>query len=102
MPVQLAGGEQGTLLSEAGPALLPFFTMRDACALRLVCQELLAAVREHPWEDKETLIQGSIADWRACFLRARCANVLNNCYSPSGAGPKWKTPTLCTWRACAR
>ena len=45
MPVQLAGGEQGTLLSEAGPALLPFFTMRDACALRLVCQELLAAVR---------------------------------------------------------
>ena len=75
MPVLLAGGEQGTLLSEAGPALLPFFTTRDACALRLVCQEFLAAVRAQPWEDRGTVIKGSIAAWRACFPRARCANV---------------------------
>jgi hypothetical protein len=75
MRVQLAGGEQGTLLSEAGPALLPFFTTRDANALRLVCQEFLAAVREHPWEDRGTVIKGSIAAWRASFPHARCANV---------------------------
>ena len=74
-PILLAGGEQGTLLSEAGPALLPFFTTRDACALRLLCHEFRAAVREHPWEDRRTVIKGSIAAWRACFPRARCANV---------------------------
>ena len=75
MRVPLAGGTQETLLSEVGPVLLPFFTTRDACALRLVCREFLAAAREHPWEDRETVIQGSIAAWRACFPRARCANV---------------------------
>ena len=46
--VALAGGEQGTLVSEAGPALLPFFTTRDACALRLVCREFLAAASKQP------------------------------------------------------
>jgi hypothetical protein len=75
MRVPLAGGTQKTLLDDAAPALLPFFTTRDACALRLVCREFLAAVREHPWEDRGTAIQGSIAAWRACFPRARCANV---------------------------
>ena len=75
MRVPLAGGTQETLLSEVGPVLLPFFTTRDACALRLVCREFLAAALEHPWEDRETVIQGSIAAWRACFPRARCANV---------------------------
>jgi hypothetical protein len=75
MLVPLAGGGQETLLSEVGFVLLPLFTTRDACALRLVCREFLAAVTEHPWEDGETVIQGSIAAWRACFPRARCANV---------------------------
>ena len=75
MRVPLAGGTQETLLSEVGPVLLPFFTTRDACALRLVCREFLAAAAEHPWEDRGTVIQGSIAAWRACFPRARCANV---------------------------
>ncbi len=78
MRVPLAGGTQETLLSEVGPALLPFFTTRDACALRLVCREFLAAVREHPWEDRRTAIHGSIAAWRACFPRARYANVGRN------------------------
>jgi hypothetical protein len=55
--------------------LLPLFTTADACALRLVCREFLAAVSEHPWEDSDTVIQGSIAAWRACFPHARCANV---------------------------
>jgi hypothetical protein len=75
MRVPLAGGTQETLLSEVGPELLPFFTTRDACALRLVCRKFLAAATEHPWEDRGTAIQGSIAAWRACFPRARCANV---------------------------
>jgi hypothetical protein len=75
MRVPLAGGTQETLLSEVGPVLLPFFTTRDACALRLVCREFLAAATEHPWEDRRTAIKGSIAAWRACFPRARCASV---------------------------
>ena len=75
MLVPLAGGGQETLLSEVGFVLLPLFTTRDACALRLVCREFLAAVTEQPWEDGMTVIKGSIATWRACFPRARCASV---------------------------
>ena len=77
MLVPLAGGGQETLLSEVGFVLLPLFTTRDACALRLVCREFLAAVTEQPWEDRDTVIKGSIAAWRACFpARAApmCAN----------------------------
>ena len=44
MRVPLAGGGQESLLSEVGSQyLLPLFTTRDACALRLVCREFLAA-----------------------------------------------------------
>jgi hypothetical protein len=75
MLVPLAGGGQETLLSEVGFVLLPLFTTAEACALRLVCREFLAAVREHPWEDRDTVIKGSIAAWRACFQHALCANV---------------------------
>ena len=73
--IPLAGGTQETLLSEVGPVLLRFVSTVDACALRLVCREFLVAVIEHPWEDRDTVIQGSIRAWRACFPRARCANV---------------------------
>jgi hypothetical protein len=79
MRIPLAGGTQETLLSEVGPVLLRFVSTRDACALRLVCREFLAAVTEHPWEDRDTVIQGSIGAWRACFPRARCANVQRCC-----------------------
>ena len=75
MRVPLAGGTQETLLSEVGPVLLRFVSTADACALRLVCREFLAAVTEHPWEDRDTVIKGSIGAWRACFPRACCANV---------------------------
>ena len=75
MLVPLAGGGQESLVSEVGFVLLPLFTTRDACALRLVCREFLAAVSEHPWEDRRTVIQGSIAAWRACFPHALCVNV---------------------------
>ena len=71
----LAGGKGRTLLAECPGALLQFFPTPSACALRLVCREFQAAVAAHPWEDRETVIQGSIGGWRACFPRARCANV---------------------------
>ena len=74
--IPLAGGGEESLLSEVGSQyLLPLFTNADACALRLVCREFLAAVTEQPWEDAKTVIKGSIAAWRACFPRALCANV---------------------------
>ena len=82
MRIPLAGGGKETLLSEVGDVLLSLLSMRDACALRLVCREFHAAVRRHPWEDRETVIKGSIKVWRACFPRARCANVTS--YSFTG------------------
>ena len=55
--------------------LLPYFDTREACALRLVCREIRSAVAAHLWQDRKTVILGSIGGWRACFPRARCANV---------------------------
>jgi hypothetical protein len=71
----LAGDESRTLLAECPDALLQFFDTPEACELRLVRREFQAAVAAHPWEDRETVILGSIGAWRACFPRARCANV---------------------------
>jgi hypothetical protein len=78
--IPLAGGDAAgnpteTLLSEVGLVLLKYFDTREACALRLVCREFVEAVGRQQWEDRETVIKGSIAAWRACFPRARCANV---------------------------
>jgi hypothetical protein len=80
MKVPLAGADAAgdpteTLLSEVGLVLLKMFDTREACVLRLVCREFVEAVRVQQWEDRETVIMGSIAAWRACFPRARCANV---------------------------
>jgi hypothetical protein len=90
--IPLAGGTQETLLSEVGPVLLRFVSTRDACALRLVCREFLAAVTEHPWEDRRTVIKGSIGAWRACFPRARCANVRK--WAGHGDGVKRAAPVV--------
>ncbi len=68
--------------------LLHMLTTRDANALRLVCKELKREVEEHPWEDMETVIRGYVGErvgerkgqrgaWRACFPKARGANVNN-------------------------
>ncbi len=80
MKVPLAGADAAgnpteTLLSEVGLVLLKMFDTREACVLRLVCREFVEAVGRQQWEDRDTVIQGSIAAWRACFPRARCANV---------------------------
>ena len=80
MKVPLAGGDAAgnpteTLLSEVGLVLLKMFDTQEACVLRLVCREFVEAVGRQQWEDGETVIMGSIAAWRACFPRARCANI---------------------------
>ncbi len=80
MKVPLAGADAAgnpteTLLSEVGLVLLRFFNTQEACTLRLVCREFVEAVRVQQWEDRDTVITGSVAAWRACFPRARCANV---------------------------
>jgi hypothetical protein len=67
-------------------ALLPMFNTPEANTLRLVCKELKREVGEYPWEDMETVIRGYVGErvgeregqrgaWRACFPRARGANV---------------------------
>jgi hypothetical protein len=87
-----AGNATETLLSEVGLVLLKLFSTREACVLRLVCREFVEAVRRQQWEDRETVIKGSIAAWRACFPRARCANVaMRFLYDDSG---KRNTPVL--------
>ena len=79
-----------TLLSACAGALLPFLCTRSALPLRATCQEAAAAVAQHPWEDMDTVIHGHLGPtllpgrgapgtprgaWRACFPRARGANV---------------------------
>ena len=75
MRIPLAGGVDETIMSEVSAVILPYFTMAEATALRLVCREFLEAVRDYQWEDGETVIQGSIGAWRGSFPRARFANV---------------------------
>ncbi len=76
--MRLAGGPGGepTTVSIVGVVLFPFISTEDAArGLRLTCRELKQAVADFPWEDMRTVIRGSIALWRACFPRARGANV---------------------------
>ena len=81
-----AGGTlPSTLLSACAGALLPLLSSRAALPLRAACREAAAAVASHPWEDCETLIRGSVGAWRACFPRARAANV-----AQSFEGDEWR------------
>ena len=65
-----------TMLSSAMRSeLLAMFSTRSALPLRAVCKEFRAAVAEHAWDDLATRVHGSLQDWRACFPRARAANV---------------------------
>ena len=81
-PLALAGGEHpSTIFSHLvaehsnGRGILGFLTTRDACALRAVCHEALAAVRDFHWSDARTSIRGALPLWRASFPHARAANV---------------------------
>ncbi len=75
MPIALAGGVHATILSIVGLELLPFFSTLEACTLRLVCREFVGAIADVRWNDIETVINGDLSKWRACFPRARTANV---------------------------
>lgn len=54
---------------EHGSLVLPFISMQDATQLRGVCRRLLAAVADHQWDDRETLVN-HLAFWRLSFPRA--------------------------------
>ena len=83
--VTFAGGTGRSVLAAASDALLPFFSTREAAlALRLVCRELTAAVARHGWDDRKTVITGSIAAWRASFPRALTASVSMWANRPGG------------------
>ena len=57
--------------------LLPYFTIEEACSLRLINKEFNEIVTKYPWDDMKTKIKGSIKSWRKCFPNARSANVHN-------------------------
>ena len=90
----LAGDSGRTLLAECPGALLAFFFTPEACVLRLVCREFQAAVAAHPWEDRETVIQGSIGAWRASFPQARCANVCKTTWGGVGGTVTRRAPVV--------
>jgi hypothetical protein len=64
-----------SILSHCYGALLPMFDTVEANTLRQLCREFKSTVADFPWEDDQTVIRGSVAAWRACFPRARWANV---------------------------
>jgi hypothetical protein len=64
-----------SVLSHCYGALLPMFDTKEATTLRQLCREFKSTVEDFPWEDEKTVILGSVAAWRACFPRARWANV---------------------------
>ena len=64
-----------SVLSHCYGALLPMFTTKEATTLRQLCREFKSTVADFPWEYEKTVIRGSVAAWRACFPRARWANV---------------------------
>ena len=64
-----------SVLSHCSGALLPMFDTAEATVLRLLCKEFKETVAQFPWEDDKTVIRGSVAAWKACFPKARWANV---------------------------
>ena len=64
-----------SVLSHCSGSLLPMFSTREANTLRLLCREFRDAVRDFPWDDIDTRINGSLLRWRECFPNARGANV---------------------------
>jgi hypothetical protein len=64
-----------SVLSHCFGTLLPMFDTKEANTLRQLCREFKSTVADFPWEDEKTLIRGRVAAWRACFPKARWANV---------------------------
>jgi hypothetical protein len=87
-----------SVLSHCYGALLPMFTTKEATTLRQLCKEFKTTVADFPWEDVETVILGSVAEWRACFSRARWANVsgFEEKFNKTGRKTQVTEETLCT------
>ena len=66
-----------TIFSCCAGTLLRLLSTGDVLPLRATCKEAATAIAQHPWEDSATLIRGRLRDWRACFPRARAANLAN-------------------------
>jgi hypothetical protein len=64
-----------SVLSHCYGALLPMFDTEEATTLRQLCKEFKCTVADFPWEDERTVIMGNVVEWRACFPKARWANV---------------------------
>ena len=81
------GAEQNAgILDVLRFGVLSMFNTREANTLRLVSKGFLSDVADHPWRDMQTVIQGYVGDqvgvrqgqrgaWRACFPRAKYANI---------------------------
>jgi hypothetical protein len=57
--------------------IMSHFSTAEGRQLRLVCSAARDAVRDYRWEELSTCITGPLSAWRACFPRARAANVRN-------------------------
>ena len=64
-----------TVLSCCLSTLLPLLGTAAVLPLRATCKEAAEAAAQYPWEDTETVIQGSVGAWRACVPRARSQRV---------------------------
>ena len=91
-----------TILSCCQTPLLSMFDTRTVLPLRATCRDATLAVAAHPWDDAHTVIHGNIgpallpADpgaqagaWRACFPRARAANVSERYAEENPRGRRW-------------
>jgi hypothetical protein len=58
-----------------GDGIFGFFSMKEACTLRLVCDEFRKSITDARWHDEKTKIKGSLASWRESFPNARAANI---------------------------
>jgi hypothetical protein len=59
-----------------GEGIFGFLTMIDSNKVRVQCRECHQAVKDFPWMDAESVINGSIKAWRAAFPCARAVNVV--------------------------
>ena len=105
-----------TVLSSCSARLLPFLSSRDVLPLRATCAEARAAIAAHPFCDLATVVHGHLGPallppppvageqqqqqqqqrgaWRACFPRARGANVQNARFGPSYSPHTRRAPVL--------
>jgi hypothetical protein len=58
-----------------GEGIFSYLTMIDSNKVRVQCRECHQAVKDFPWMDAKSRIQGNVKVWRAAFPYARCVNV---------------------------